>query len=127
MWSSPFFWIDEDRICIWGCQDLHTDYDVPLASAAIFDVKSGDQIKWFAGPTINAFYYDQYLFSTTEKATPSPSGIWKAAHCYTNTRATFLLTICREVGNLFAMRVMECWRCMGGVCRFSLSGKRPPR
>ncbi|ABC28078.1 conserved hypothetical protein [Hahella chejuensis KCTC 2396] len=66
-WSSPFFWIDEDRICIWGCQDLHTDYDVPLASAAIFDAKSGDQIKWFAGPTMNAFYYDQYLFSTTEK------------------------------------------------------------
>lgn len=62
-WYSPFFWLDNHRLCIWGYEALHTDEDIPLNSVAIYNADTGDLINWFSGPTMDVFYYDKYLFS----------------------------------------------------------------
>ena len=62
-WHSPFLWLDNKRLCIWGFDELHTEEDIPLDSVAIYDSETSHLISWFAGPTIDVFYFDQYLFS----------------------------------------------------------------
>lgn len=65
-WHSPFFWLDNKRLCIWGYDQLHTEEDIPLNSVAIYDTESGKLLNWFAGPTIEPFYFDRFLFSGNE-------------------------------------------------------------
>ena len=62
-WHSPFVWLDSQRLCIWGYERLQTGADIPLPSAAIYDGASGELLTWFAGPTMDQFYFDKYLFS----------------------------------------------------------------
>lgn len=64
-WFSPFCWLDAHTLCIWGYSELHTDDDIPLPSAAVYAVPSGELVRWFAGPTADVFYFDRYLFSGT--------------------------------------------------------------
>lgn len=63
-WDGPFCWIDNKRLCIWGHDGGPTDdQGFPMPSAAVYNVESGELIKWFEGPTIDLFYFDEYLFS----------------------------------------------------------------
>lgn len=62
-WDSPFFWIDDNKLCIWGYSEFQDDNDYPLDSVAIYDACSDELLNWFVGPTMDLFYYDQYLFS----------------------------------------------------------------
>lgn len=66
-WDAPFFWIDDETLCIWGYEQWHTDNDMPLNSAALYDATTGDIKTFFAGPTQDVFHFDQYLFSGTEQ------------------------------------------------------------
>jgi len=69
-WHGPFCWVDNTTICIWGHEDFLDAHDIPLDTAALYDVTTGTLLRWFSGPTIDIFYFDQYLFSgSTSKNT----------------------------------------------------------
>jgi ribA/ribD-fused uncharacterized protein len=58
-WDGPVCWIDNRTLAVWG----HGNDDLLLIPAVlIFDVVTGEQISWFAGPA-GELYFDQYLFS----------------------------------------------------------------
>jgi hypothetical protein len=59
-WDSPFVWLDERRLCIWGVDENSME---PTDSATIFDAETAEQLFSFNGPTQDIFFYDEYLFS----------------------------------------------------------------
>jgi hypothetical protein len=58
-WDGPLCWIDECRLAVWGYGQEDTEL---IPAACIFDVRSGKQDSWFAGPK-GSMVYDDYLFS----------------------------------------------------------------
>ena len=67
-WHGPFCWLDNRRLCLWGYEDAEYDENqIPVPSAAIYDVVDGKLINWFNGPTMDFFEFDQYLFSGSEE------------------------------------------------------------
>lgn len=73
-WDSPFEWLDNTRLVIWGYDLLHTEQDIPLDSVAVYDAESEVLLHWFVGPTIDCFFYDEYLFSGCDKE--NTLGVW---------------------------------------------------
>jgi hypothetical protein len=61
-WDSPFFWIDDKKLCIWGSESQGDDA-VPSDTASIYDARSEELIFSFNGPTADIFFFDEYLFS----------------------------------------------------------------
>jgi len=61
-WDSPFCWVDDQKLCIWGVSDGEFGDD-PKNEAAIFDAESGDKLLSIPGPTCDTFFCDEYLFS----------------------------------------------------------------
>ena len=51
------------RLATWG---YGTDEDALIPAAWLFDVESGEEVGWFAGPS-GDFVFDEYLFSFSEK------------------------------------------------------------
>lgn len=77
-WSRLICWINNHTLAIWGYGEL--EYTLP--AVRLFDVISGEEIKWFPGVEVaaqeenypdsmitqkQAIYFDQYLFACSEK------------------------------------------------------------
>jgi hypothetical protein len=58
-WDGPLCWIDDHRLAVWGYGE---DDEWLIPAVRIFDVRSGKQDCWFAGP-IGSLVFDDYLFS----------------------------------------------------------------
>ncbi len=58
-WDGPLCWIGTRRVAVWGYGD---DDENLIPAALIYDVESGRQVTWFAGPR-GAFFFDRYLVS----------------------------------------------------------------
>lgn len=58
-WDGPLCWIDNHQLAVWG---FGQDDEGLIPAACIFDVHSGKQERWFAGPK-GSMVYDRYLFS----------------------------------------------------------------
>jgi len=62
-WDGPLCWVDNRTLAVWG----YGEDDIwLLPAAAIFDVVSGKELRWFAGPQGN-FFFDDYLFSCSDE------------------------------------------------------------
>ncbi|WP_444944991.1 hypothetical protein ACJJIK_10410 [Microbulbifer sp. ZKSA006] len=73
-WDSPFFWIDEQKLCIWGAGDGEST-DEPANKAAIFDAESEELLLSISGPTDDIFFCDTYLFSGLHNKEQKPIGL----------------------------------------------------
>ncbi|MEJ2613174.1 MAG: hypothetical protein P8179_24760 [Candidatus Thiodiazotropha sp.] len=74
-WDSPFFWYNDNTLCIWGSSEFQDFGDTPIDSVAIFNAETEETIREFAGPTSDIFYFDQYLFSGLPKKDGTENGI----------------------------------------------------
>jgi hypothetical protein len=61
-WDGPLCWIDEKHLAVWG---LGEDDEWLIPAVVIFDVVSGQQERWFAGPK-GTLVFDRYLFSADQ-------------------------------------------------------------
>ncbi len=61
-WFSPFVWLDNERLLIWGYDRWLKEGD-PTDSVAIYNGRTGEELSWFPGPTMDVFVFDGYLFS----------------------------------------------------------------
>jgi len=62
LWDAPVTWINDGTVAVWGFGE---DDEWMLDAARIYDVQTGEQQRWFAGPAGN-FAFDRYLFSFGE-------------------------------------------------------------
>jgi hypothetical protein len=58
-WDGPLCWLDDHRLAVWGYGE---DDEWLIPAVRIFDVRSGKQDRWFAGPK-GSLVLDGYLFS----------------------------------------------------------------
>ncbi len=58
-WDGPLCWIDNHTLAVWGYGD---DESLLVPAVRIFDVLTGEETRWFAGPT-GELVFDHYLFS----------------------------------------------------------------
>src|SRR5206468_60469 len=58
-WDGPLCWIDDRRLAVWG---YGRDDEWLIPAACVFDVVTGEQDRWFAGPK-GSLTFDEYLFS----------------------------------------------------------------
>jgi len=62
-WDGAVCWIDDKRVAIFGFGD---DDDWILPAVTVFDVMTGEELYWFAGPD-NWLVFDKYLFSASPR------------------------------------------------------------
>ncbi|MDH5653385.1 MAG: hypothetical protein OEZ39_16120 [Gammaproteobacteria bacterium] len=77
-WDSPFFWLDNRHLCIWGLEDLQAANDIPLDSVAVYDACTEELLDWFPGPTMDTFIYDEWLFSGSREQDDTLT-VWSVA------------------------------------------------
>jgi hypothetical protein len=58
-WDGPVCWLNDNEVAVWG---YGRDDEWLLPAVCIYDIQSGEQIRWFPGPK-GALVYDDYLFS----------------------------------------------------------------
>ncbi|HEX7490449.1 MAG TPA: hypothetical protein VF337_01960 [Candidatus Limnocylindrales bacterium] len=58
-WDSPICWVDETVVAVWGLGD---DDDWMVPGVRVFDAKSGDEKRAFAGP-LGHLVFDRRLFA----------------------------------------------------------------
>lgn len=58
-WEGSMCWIDKNRIAVYGFGD---DEDKIIPAVRLFDVNTGKELMWFAGPD-SKLIFDRYLFS----------------------------------------------------------------
>jgi hypothetical protein len=58
-WDGPMCWIDDHRLAVWG---YGRDDQWLIPAVQIFDLVTGKQVRWFAGPK-GALAFDGHLFS----------------------------------------------------------------
>lgn len=63
-WDGPLCWINEHALAIWGYGK--DDYWL-LPAARLFDVRTGKELSWFAGPEKGLFTFDGYLFASSKE------------------------------------------------------------
>lgn len=63
-WDGPLCWIDGHTLAIWGYGE---DDEWLIPAVRIFDVRSGAELRWFAGPEKGTLIFDEYLFSLSEQ------------------------------------------------------------
>lgn len=69
-WHSPFAWLDNEKIIIWGDPATQDSHDIPKNNAIIYNAISGEKLLSFNGPTMDIFEtHGQLLFSGTEDNT----------------------------------------------------------
>lgn len=61
-WGKPLCWLDNQTLAVWG---FGTDDDFIIPAVRIFDVPTGKQIRWFAGPE-GELTFDKYLFAFSQ-------------------------------------------------------------
>lgn len=65
-WDSPFAWLDNERIIIWGDPETQKN-DMPANNAIIYNAITGENLFVFDGPTLDIFEIDgPFLISGTE-------------------------------------------------------------
>lgn len=62
-WGKPLCWLDELTLAVWGFGE---DDDFIIPAVRIFDVATGKQSRWFAGP-VGDLAFDAYLFASSEE------------------------------------------------------------
>ena len=62
-WGKPLCWLDDLTLAIWGYGD---DDDFIIPAVRIFDVATGEESHWFAGPD-GELAFDAYLFAFSEE------------------------------------------------------------
>ena len=62
-WGKPLCWLDDLTLAVWGYGD---DDEFVIPAVRIFDVASGKQSRWFAGP-VGEMVVDAYLFAFSEE------------------------------------------------------------
>lgn len=60
-WEGEICWIDEDTVAVFG---FGNDTECILPAVRVFNVASGEELYWFAGPD-NWLFFDIYLFSAS--------------------------------------------------------------
>jgi len=71
-WDGPWCWIDDVTLAVWG----YGDDDCNLVDAVLFfDVTTGQQTHWFAGPH-GDFAYDEFLYCYSQDEGTS---VWDVA------------------------------------------------
>lgn len=70
-WDGPMCWLDDGRLAVWGYGD---DEQWLIPAVRIFDTTTGDEQRWFPGPT-GKLVFDRFLFSMHEKEGTS---VWDA-------------------------------------------------
>lgn len=73
-WDSPFFWLDDRTLCIWGDDERQSSRDMPPDSVVLYDAETGNTIRSIPGPTIGSFHFDRYLF--TEAPSKDGLAVW---------------------------------------------------
>jgi hypothetical protein len=63
-WEGPICWIDGRTLAVWG---YGNDEENLIPAALLFDVESGDRLRWFAGPA-GSMAFDRHLFSWSKEA-----------------------------------------------------------
>lgn len=79
-WGRPLCWIDEQTLAVWG---HGSDDEWMIPAVTLWDVPSGREIDWFAGPEIadhdeigwregpvgagGMLFFDRYLFSSSSR------------------------------------------------------------
>jgi hypothetical protein len=58
-WDGPLCWLSDNRLAVWGYGE---DDEWLIPAVRIFDVHSGREERWFAGPK-GSLVFDEYLFS----------------------------------------------------------------
>ncbi len=82
-WDGPLCWIDDKTLAVWGYGE---DDECLLPAARLFDVETGKELRWFAGPDVefrpgepwsvkpaDALVFDTYLFSFS---TTNGTSVW---------------------------------------------------
>lgn len=70
-WDSPACWLSSGTVAVWGFGE---DDELMLDAARIFDARTGEELRWFAGPA-GRLAYDKYLLAFGEAMGTS---IWDA-------------------------------------------------
>lgn len=61
-WDLPLCWVAPRTLAVYGFGDVWNDV---LPAAVIFDVTTGERVRWFAGPRAGDFFFvDPYLVTT---------------------------------------------------------------
>ena len=60
-WGKPLCWLDDLTLAVWGYGD---DDDFIIPAVQIFDVATGRESRWFAGPD-GELVFDIYLFASS--------------------------------------------------------------
>src|SRR5262249_22294157 len=63
-WDGPICWISGNELAVFG---YGGDDAWLIPAACIYDVISGNLIRWFTGPN-GRFFFDRYLFSSHKEA-----------------------------------------------------------
>jgi hypothetical protein len=71
-WGGPWCWVGNRTLALWGYGE---DEEELIPAAWLFDVESGEEIGWFAGPT-GDFVFDRYLFSLSQS---DGTAVWDVA------------------------------------------------
>jgi hypothetical protein len=59
-WDGPLCWLDSRRLAVWGQGEDSNDL---IPAVRIFDVTTGKEERWFAGPVGESLFFDDVLFS----------------------------------------------------------------
>jgi len=62
-WGRPLCWLDDLTLAIWGYGE---DDDFIIPAVRVFDVATGKESRWFAGPD-GELAFDTYLFAFSEE------------------------------------------------------------
>ena len=62
-WGKPLCWLDDLMLAVWGFGE---DDDFIIPAVRIFDVATGKEARWFAGPD-GELAFDTYLFASSKE------------------------------------------------------------
>ncbi|HEY5002714.1 MAG TPA: hypothetical protein VII61_06150, partial [Ktedonobacteraceae bacterium] len=63
-WDGPLCWIDGQTLAVWGYGE---DDEWLIPAIRLFDVRTGKETGWFAGPEKGTLVFDEYLFSLSQE------------------------------------------------------------
>jgi hypothetical protein len=68
-WHSPFAWLDNERLIIWGDPETQSN-DLPANNVVIYNAITDEQLSSFDGPTMDIFeIHNELLFSGNDTRT----------------------------------------------------------
>jgi hypothetical protein len=77
-WHSPFAWLDDESVIIWGDPETQGNHDIPNNNVFICNAVTGEKIFSFDGPTMDIFEVDgDFLFSGNANQDGLSVWLWK--------------------------------------------------